>query len=311
MVGLEGILDAQLDPGATQRLGRTRVDRFHAQIRQLVGDVIVGAADGHHLVRTDQVRVGAGEVEFLVDDCLAGAGGGGDLGKGDFAVAPVEGIHQAFAAVRIAGGDDQLAAQVHLGEAVADHFLEGQRCIAVPAGEVDHLGVDAAVLERQHRIEGAVRFAQRGEHFANLHQMLVELEVAIGTEALQAAHAFAGIVDARIDELVGGAQLEVAGEQLGIPADHALADGFQRFQPGTLVAGVGEALIDARFAGLFVLQQQIGHAAVGRDHEDTLIKRVAFALAKENVVQQFFEAAHGCAADLFYGMHRFNFPSWG
>lgn len=93
-------------------------------------------------------------MEFLVDDRLAGAGGSSNLGEGDLAVAAVEGVHQAFAAMRVAGGDDQFAGQVHLFEAVAHHLVEGQRRVAVPAGEVDHLRIDAAMLERQHRVEG-------------------------------------------------------------------------------------------------------------------------------------------------------------
>jgi len=246
-----------------------------------------------------------------VDDRLAGTGSGGDLRKGDLAVAAIEGVHQAFAAVRVTGGDHQFAGQVHLGETVAHHVLEGQRRVAVPAGQVDHLGVDAAVLERQHRIEGAVRFAERGEHLADLHQVFVELEVAVGAQALQATHALAGVVQARVDELVGRAQLELAGEQFGVLAEHARAHGFQCVEPGAFVTGIGEALIDAGLAGLLVFQQQVGHAAVGRDDEDALIECIAFATADKDVVQQFFEAAHGCAADLFYGMHRFNFPSWG
>ena len=93
-------------------------------------------------------------MEFLVDDRLAGAGGSSNLREGDLAVAAVEGVHQAFAAMRIAGGNYQFARQVHLFETVAHHFIEGQRRVAVPSGEVDHLRVDAAMLERQHRVEG-------------------------------------------------------------------------------------------------------------------------------------------------------------
>ncbi len=98
-------------------------------------------------------------MEFLVDDRFAGASGGSDLGEGDLAVAAVEGVHQAFAAVGVAGGDGQLAGQIDLLEAATDHRLEGQRRIQMPAGEVDQLGVDPALLERQHGIEGAVGFA--------------------------------------------------------------------------------------------------------------------------------------------------------
>ncbi len=110
------------------------------------------------------------------------------------------------------------------------------------------------MLERQHGVEGAVRFAQRGEHFTHLHQVFAELEVPVGAQALQAAHALAGIVDARVDELVGGVMLEVAREEFGILLQHALAHGLQGLEPGAFVLRVGEALVDARLAGLLVFQ---------------------------------------------------------
>ncbi|WP_442965257.1 hypothetical protein, partial [Pseudomonas sp. FIP_A4] len=57
-----------------------RGGRFHAEVRQLIGDVVVGAADGDHLVDADQGRVGAAEVEFLLDVRLGRDGGGWVLG---------------------------------------------------------------------------------------------------------------------------------------------------------------------------------------------------------------------------------------
>ncbi len=305
MLGLEGILDAQFDAGATQGLGGARVDRLHAEVRQLVGDVVVGAADGDHLVGTHQIRVGRGEVKFLVDDGLACAGGGGDLGEGDLAVAAIEGIHQTFGAMGVTGGDHQFAAEVEAGEVAGNHLLERQRCFLLPAGEVGQARVDAALLERQHRVEGAVGFAEGSEHLAHLHQVFGELEVAVGAKLLQAVHALAGIVDARVDELVGGVQFVLGTEQLGVLGEHALAHTLQRFAPGTFALRIGEALVDAGLAGLLVLQQQVGHAAVGRDDEDALVQRCAFPAADEDIVENFLEAAHRRAADLFHGMHLF------
>src|SRR5690606_19841997 len=124
MIRFEGILDAQLNPGPTQSACRSGVDGFHAQIGQLVGHVIVGAADGHHLVDTYLIRVGAGQMVLLVDDRFTGARTGCDLREGDLAVAAVEGIHETFTAMRVTGGNHQLTAEVDAGEAVADHVLE-------------------------------------------------------------------------------------------------------------------------------------------------------------------------------------------
>lgn len=106
--------------------------------------------------------------------------------------------------------------------------------------------------------------------------MFGELEVAVGAKLLQAVHALAGIVDARVDELVGGVQFVLGTEQLGVLGEHALAHTLQRFAPGTFALRIGEALVDAGLAGLLVFQQQVGHAAVGRDDEDALVQRCAF-----------------------------------
>nr|AAM14704.1 unknown [Pseudomonas mendocina] len=198
----------------------------------------------------------------------------------------------------VTGGDHQFAAEVEAGEVAGNHLLERQRCFLLPAGEVGQARVDAALLERQHRVEGAVGFAEGSEHLAHLHQVFGELEVAVGAKLLQAVHALAGIVDARVDELVGGVQFVLGTEQLGVLGEHALAHTLQRFAPGTFALRIGEALVDAGLAGLLVLQQQVGHAAVGRDDEDTLVQRCAFPAADEDIVENFLEAAHRRAADL-------------
>src|SRR5690554_2161710 len=174
MIRLEGVLDAQLYAGAAQGAGGAGVDGFHPEVGQLVGHIVVGAAYGHHLVHPDLIRVGTGEMVLLVDDGLSRAGAGSDLGEGDLAVAAVEGLHLAFAAVGVAGADHQLPGKVDTGEAVADHVAEVLGLLQVPAGQVDQTGIDTGLLERQHGIEGAVRLAQGGEHLAYLEQVLVD-----------------------------------------------------------------------------------------------------------------------------------------
>src|SRR3546814_6054807 len=63
------------------------MDRFHAEVRELVGDVVIGAADLARLVFADQPRVGARQMEFLVADRLARAGEHGEPRKGHFGIA--------------------------------------------------------------------------------------------------------------------------------------------------------------------------------------------------------------------------------
>ena len=292
MIRLEGVLDAQLYAGAAQGACGPGVDCFHSQVGQLVGHIVVGAADGDHLVDADLIRVRAGEVVFLVDDRFAGAGGGGDLGEGDLAVAAVEGLHLAFAAVGVAGADHQLPGKVDTGEAVADHVAEALGLLQIPAGQVDQTGIDTGLLERQHGVEGAVRLAQGGEHLAHLEQVLVQLEVAVGTQFTQVAHAFGGVIDTTADEAVCCMAFIIGREQLGVLFQHGAAYPLQRVQPGVLALRIGEAGVHARLAALLVFQQQVGHAAIGGHHEDAVVQLAATALTGKDGIQYFVEAAH-------------------
>src|SRR5690606_10249919 len=285
MVRLEGILDAQLDTGTAQGPGGLGMEGLHAQVGQLVGNIIVGAADGHHLVYANLVRIGARQVIFLVDDGLTGARAGGNLRESDLAIAAVEGIHQTFAAMGIAGGNDQLTAQVDAGEAVGDHVLERLGLALVPAGQINQARTHAVLLQGQYGIESTVRLAQGGEHLAHLHQLAVELEVTVGTQLLQVEHAIAGVVEAAGNKAVGRLTFVLAGKQLGVLRQHAGAYLLQVLQPGVLTVGIGKALVDAGLAALLVLQQQVGHAAVGGDHEDAVVQVAVASLTNENGVQ--------------------------
>ena len=106
---LESIGNTQRHTRLTQFLCRLRVDRLHAHIGELVGDIVIGAADLAHILRSHKARIGARKVEFLVNDRFARAGQCRDGGEGHFGIAAVEFAHQPFAALRVAGDDGQLA----------------------------------------------------------------------------------------------------------------------------------------------------------------------------------------------------------
>src|SRR5690606_6236659 len=89
----------------------------------------------------------------------------------------------------------------------------------------------------------------------------------------------------------------------------------ERLGPGRLAAH--EVRIDARLAGLLVLEQQIGHAGVSRNDEDPLIEVVPAAPPDQDVVEQGRGGGHRCAADLLHAVpahHAATFsrsPAWG
>lgn len=68
--GIEGVLHAQRYSGLTEDLGGFRVYRLHAHVRKLVGNIVVGRSDLSHLICPDELRIGAGKMELLVNDCF-------------------------------------------------------------------------------------------------------------------------------------------------------------------------------------------------------------------------------------------------
>ena len=64
---------------------------------------------------------------------------------------------------------------------------------------------------------------------------------------------------------------------------HGIGHAVQRLQPAVIVLAIGEGRIDAGLAGLLVLQQQVGDAAKGRDHEDPTVKVRARAVPDHRV----------------------------
>src|SRR5690554_716443 len=305
MLWLEGVLDAQLDSGTAQGAAGAGVDCFHAQVGQLVGHVIVGHADRDHFVLAYQVGVGGAQVELFVNDGFFGAGGCSDLGKGDLGVATVEGVHQAFAAVSVPRSDNQFAGKVDILEVLGDGVFETQWCLALlPAGKIGKAGIDATQLEGQYGIEGTVRFAQGGQHFAHFHQVLGQLEVSVMAQLLQTAHNVDAIINAAVDELSGLLQgMAVIAEYLFVLGQHGLTHGLQCLLPGLITAGFGKTLVHAGLTGFFVLQQLVGHAAVRGYDKNSLIDPVLGMLGQKNIVQYFGKAAHRGTADFFYAMH--------
>src|SRR3546814_2335620 len=68
--------------------------------------------------------------------------------------------------------------------------------------------------------------------------------------------------------------------------------------------------VDAGLAGLLVLQQQVGHAAVGRHHEHAVIEVAAGALADDDIVHHGLDRRHRGAADLVDAEAGHVFPSF-
>src|SRR5690606_1138832 len=163
VIGLKGITNPQGNAQLAQTFGGTRVNCLHAQVGQLVGHVIVGAADGNDFFAVHHFGVGTAEVVLLMDNGLAGTSDRGNLAEGDFAVAPVIGPDQAFAAVGVTGNDGQLPAEVDAFKGGADLVFEAWQVRFAPAGQVHQAGINALGLEQRHGVPGTVGFTQGGQ----------------------------------------------------------------------------------------------------------------------------------------------------
>ena len=299
---LEGVHHPQRNLVLTHALASARVDRFHTEVRQLVSNVIVGAPQGDDLIRTDNVGVRGTEVVFLVDDRFAGVGNHRDPAEGHLAVAPVEGTHQAFLALGIPRHDRQLTAQVHRVECLLELFIQRQQFIVAPPGQVHEPRIDAFLLKLQGSVEGTVGLTDTGQHFTSRQQMLLKLELPVGTQTLQINQAAANAFDAVSDELVRLLLEHGVREQLAIDVGQELDQFGEVVAPGPVRLGIGEQGIDTRFSGFLVLQQFVGDTAIGGDHEDALVQVVLGAPAENDVVAHRLIIAHGGAADFLYGM---------
>ncbi len=108
MFRFKGIGDPQRNVILTQALGGTWVDGFHAHVRQLIGHVIAGPANRAYGIFTNDARVSAREMEFLVNDRFTGLSQAGNAREGHFTVATAIDAHQAFAALSVTCGDRKL-----------------------------------------------------------------------------------------------------------------------------------------------------------------------------------------------------------
>ena len=109
-------------------------------------------------------------------------------------------------------------------------------------------------------------------------------------------------VDPRIDKGIGFGQAFGAREHVGIAAMHRRAHGFDRMTPAIGAVIGDEAGIDAGLARFLMLQQQVGHAGIGRHDEDAVIEVRALASRDQDIVEQGRSGGHGGAADLFHAM---------
>src|SRR5690606_38794925 len=93
--------------------------------------------------------------------------------------------HQPLAALGIAGDDGQLPGEVDILEAAGDPRLEIRLALVAPAGQVDEADVDIMPAQERRGDEGGMRLAKTREQLADRQHMRVEMEMAVGAQALE------------------------------------------------------------------------------------------------------------------------------
>ena len=98
-------------------------------------------------VNADNFGVSRAEVVFLVDNALSGLCQHGDLREGDFAVASVKMLHDAFVKLAVSSHNRHAGREVHAFESVGDGFLKRGDFLLHPASQIYKDGVDAMLAK--------------------------------------------------------------------------------------------------------------------------------------------------------------------
>ncbi len=237
-----------------------------------------------------------------MDDRLARAGKDGEPRKGHFGIAARIAAHHAALAAGIAGHDRQRRGEVDSGEGVADPRVETAEILLIPKRQVDEARVHVAVAQQQCCAVRAVRLADPGEQFAHRHQLFLDAEAAVGAQAREVFEARRDRGDARVDEGVGLVAAFGPREHSGVAFVHRAADILHRLAPAAHILVGDEAAIDAGHAALLVLEQQVGHPAIGRDHKNAIVEIGTRPPRDQHIVEQGRGCGHRSAADFFDAM---------
>ena len=141
-----------------------------------------------------------------------------------------------------------------------------------------------------------------GQHFTHRQQMFFQLELAIGAQALQVDEAAPNTFNPVGDKLIRLLLQHRVFEQLAVDVGQELDQFGEVVTPGPVRLCIRKQGIDAWFTGLLVFQQFIGHAAIGRDHENALVQIVLLAITDNDVVTNGLVVTHRGAADFLNGM---------
>ena len=155
-----------------------------------------------------------------------------------------------------------------------------------PARQVDEAGIDPMHVEQHGSVEGRLGLTQRGQHFTDRQQMLLQLEMPERAEPRQVDQTRTHALDPFAGKPIGRLARAFIAEDLRVLGKHALSHRVQGIAPGPATLGAGEQGIDARLAGLLVLKQTIGHAGIGRHDEDAVVQRSVATVADQDRVEQ-------------------------
>src|SRR5690606_7587807 len=95
-------------------------------------------------------------------------------------------------------------------------------------------------------------------------------KAAMPAQPVEVVEACSKRFDPLMNEPVGLFAAAGADEHRSVACAHCVANGVERVPPSGISSG--ETCIDARLAALLMLQQQVGHAGVGRDDENPAIQ---------------------------------------
>ena len=161
MLRLERVFDANADARLFKRFRGFRMNRFHADVRELISHVVIRESDWHGALNADDIRIRRRQMKFFMNNRFVGLHFHRDFAERHVRIAPVKLPHNAFRAFRIAGHDGQRFREIHLGQHRVNALVYHQIAGIVETAEVNARRVNAVILDDIRGIKGRMRLADR------------------------------------------------------------------------------------------------------------------------------------------------------
>jgi hypothetical protein len=127
-----------------------------------------------------------------------------------------------------------------------------------------------------------MRFSDRRKNFARSEINIGLVDIAGGKHFRKTIENRFSLIDAKTDEIARFFQIETDIGKAVVDEQESFA---KIVESTTEIFAFQKFMIDTRFAGFFVFEEPVGNVVICRNHENAVIKSIAFAIAFDDVVE--------------------------